>query len=158
MLRTSTVYAPFTATKGETFVWYSPSSRLHLGVAYLWKQGAFRALGNYALNQESEKIPLFRVGLGMQGIATGNPGYFATAEKNFKNNVNAYVGIGFRSNESHGHGLWGIKKTWNSRYTLGIQDDGHQRHPFFTVGLGAQSVGVYLIGGERPALMWSWGR
>jgi len=155
------VYAPTTETKGETFLWYSPDPKVSLGVAYLWKQGAFRGLANFALTTETERTPLVRVGAGLQGIGTGNPGYFGTVEKNRKigsASVNAYLGIGLRANEGHGHLLGGLKVSPDDRWTLGLQNEGHETHPFVTYRIDRQYVGLYLINQKRPALMWSWSR
>ena len=94
--------------------------------------------------------------VGVQGIGTGNPGFSVTAEKNFEmdgGRFNVFAGVGLRSNEDHGHPIWGAKYSWASGLTLGIQDEGHQRHPFVTFARNGWVVGFYLIGGEAPAYM-----
>jgi|GEM_PF-1245226 len=154
----TTVVAPATETVAETFLWYRPSPKLQIGTALLWKQGSFRFLGNYELIPERARTPNLRVGFGVQGIGTGNPGYFATSEKSFRvkgGSVNAYVGVGFRSNENHGHLLGGIKYSPNGPWTLGLQDDGHDKHPFVTYSRRDWTVGFYLIGLRSPGLMFS---
>jgi hypothetical protein len=155
----TTVYAPETVTRAESFVWYRPDERLQVGVAYLWRQGAFRGLANYIVIPEGERHPDLRVGLGLQGIGTGNPGYFVTSEKNFslpEGRLNAYVGVGFRANENHGHPLGGVKFTPPGPWTLGIQHDGHAAHPFIIYDTGGSpKLGLYLIEGRSLGFMIS---
>lgn len=158
----NTVYAPDTVTEGESFLWRMVDDRLQVGVALLWKQGAFRGLANYALIQETATTPSLRVGFGLQGIATGNPGYFAVSEKRFallEGDVSTYAGIGFRANENHGHLLGGAKITpGNGLWTFGIQADGHHVHPFATVAVATGlSVGAYWIETRSLGIMVSYG-
>lgn len=158
-----TVWAPETATIAESFVWHRPIDRLQIGVAYLWKQGAFRALANYEVIKETAKAPSLRVGFGVQGIGTGNPGYFATSEKTLflkEGAFTGYVGVGLRSNESHAHALGGLKFTPRGEpWTIGFQHDGHELHPFAAYSFGdGWSVGAYWIGMKSPGVMVSWGR
>jgi len=151
-----TVYAPTTETVDETFIWYSATPRLTLGIAHLWKQNAFRALAAYQLSPETASLPSINASLGVQGIGTGNPGYSVTAEKNLRTKEgtwNAFVGAGWRSNEDHTHMVGGAKFTWSNRWTLGIQSDGHQKHPFVTYSPGQWVYGIYLIDAKSPALM-----
>ncbi len=148
--------APTTVTKAETFLWYQATPRLQLGVAHLWEQNAFRWLASYQLSPETQTLPSLSASAGVQGIGTGNPGYSLTAEKNWRSEsgtANVFVGIGFRANESHSHGLIGAKWTDRSRLTIGLQHDGHQTHPFITYAQGNAFGGLYLIGGKSPALM-----
>jgi hypothetical protein len=152
----NTVYAPTTETVAETFLWYQAAPRLSLGVAHLWKQNALRFLGSYQLVRETERLPSFSVSVGLQGIGTGNPGYAGTFEKNWtvgEGRLNAFAGVGWRSNENHAHPLGGIKYSPDGRLTFGYQHDGHQGHPFVTYSVGQWIGGVYLIGGRSPALM-----
>lgn len=67
--------------------------------------------------------------------------------------MNVFGGLGIRTNESHGHLIWGIKAELPAGFTLGIQDDGHKRHPFVTASRGQWIAGLYLIGGKTPAPM-----
>ncbi len=86
-------------TEGESFLWYRPEPRVQLGLAYLWEQKAFRVLGNYVLLEETTTAPNLKVGFGIQSITTGNPGYYATTEKNLRfkeGRLNVYAGIGFQ--------------------------------------------------------------
>jgi hypothetical protein len=159
----TTVWAPTTATEGESFLWYRVDRKLQLGVAYLWKQSAFRALGNYEVIAERQRTPNLRVGFGVQGIGTGNPGYFATSEKTLmmpEGRANVYLGVGFRANENHGHLLGGLKfSPKGGPYTLGIQNDGHTSHPFVNRYFGGGfSAGLYLIGMKTPGIMVSYAR
>lgn len=150
------VVAPGSATDAETFLWYDASPRLKLGVAHLAKQGAFRVLGSYQLSPETARVPGLFVGAGVQGIGTGNPGYSARAEKSFDTelgHVNAYAGIGFRSNESHAHPVAGAKLRIASGFGVGVQIDGHQTNPFATYSEGAWTVGLFLIEGKNLAYM-----
>jgi hypothetical protein len=55
------------------------------------------------------------------------------------------LGVGYRSNEKHGHLLGGLKVSPRGPWTVGIQLDGHSAHPFVNYGLGRHSVGAYLI-------------
>lgn len=153
------VYAPSTETASESFLWYRPMDRLQLGVALLWKQGAFRGLANYEALQETAKSPNLKVGLGLQGIGTGNPGFFATSEKNWafpSGNLNVFGGIGFRANEDHAHGLGGFKFSFPGPWTMGLQLDGHNAHPFVTYGWDRHSVGLYLIETKSLGFMWGY--
>lgn len=152
----NTVYAPTTVTTAETFVWYQASPQLQLGVAYLWKQSAFRALASVQFLTETDSRPSLSASMGVQGIGTGNPGYSVTAEKNWRmpeGTLNTFVGIGLRSNERHGHPLGGIKWTTPQGITLGFQHDGHNGHPFLSYGKGIWFGGVFVIAGKSPALM-----
>lgn len=153
----NTVYAPTTVTRAETFVWYQATPQIQLGVAYLWKQSAFRALASVQFLSETPSRPSISASMGVQGIGTGNPGYSVTAEKNWQvpeGTFNMFAGIGLRSNERHGHPLGGAKFTTKDGITLGYQHDGHDGHPFLTYGRGIYFGGVYLIAGQRPALMF----
>ena len=137
-------------TKGETFLWRTVDDKLQIGVAYLWKQSAFRGLANYILIPQKGEMPNLRVGLGLQGIATGNPGYFATSEKVWtsgKNDYSIYAGIGFRANENHGHLVGGGKVTPNhGTWTIGVQLDGHNKHPFVNQRVSPNlAIGAYWI-------------
>lgn len=146
----------------ETFLWYRPNPRLQLGSALLWKQGAFRALASYDVIPERARTPNLRVGFGVQGIGTGNPGYFATSEKNLATtggHWNAYLGVGFRSNESHGHALGGLRySALGSPWSLGIQNDGHASHPFVTHRTRDVTLGIYLVEMRSPGFMLSFTR
>lgn len=151
----NTVYAPSTVTTAETFLWYRASPRLQLGLAHLWKQGAFRGLGSYRFVDETARSPSLSLSVGVQGIGTGNPGYGLTMEKNVRagdTDLNAFVGLGLRSNEAHGHPIGGLKVSRGS-WTLGFQHDGHQGHPFVTTAHREWVFGFYLIGGQRAAWM-----
>lgn len=104
--------------------------------------------------------PNLRVGIGLQGIATGNPGYFATSEKVWtsrKNDYSAYVGIGFRANENHAHMLGGAKVTPNhGPWTIGVQLDGHSKHPFVTRRMAPNiALGAYWIETKSLGVMIS---
>jgi hypothetical protein len=155
----SNVWAPATATEAESFLWYSVDDRLQVGVAYLWKQRAFRGMGSYKLVKETAKSPAITAGLGLQGIGTGNPGYFVTAEKGFSfktGSASAYLGAGFRTNENHGHMLGGVKFTpLNTPWTLGLQADGHNLHPFVTHAFPEFTLGLYLVNMKLPGVLFS---
>jgi hypothetical protein len=146
----NTVYAPSSVTEGETFLWHNVDSRLQLGVAFLWKQEAFRGLANYELIEPGASGWNLRVGFGLQGISTGNPGYFATSEKSVSSpdaDVSVYLGVGFRTNEDHGHLLGGFKITpKQGNLTFGAQMDGHDVNPFVTYRLApGVTAGYYWI-------------
>lgn len=147
-------------TVGETFLWHNVDDRLQVGVALLWKQGAFRGLANYELIKETPKAPNLRVGFGLQGISTGNPGYFATSEKVFSTSQGsgmAYLGIGFRANENHAHLLGGAKfSPMNGVWTVGMQMDGHEENPFVTYRLRpGTTIGYYWIDRKISGFMLS---
>jgi hypothetical protein len=60
--------------------------------------------------------------------------------------MNTYMGIGWRSNESHNHFLGGVRLTpAGTPWTLGLQLDGHKAHGFVTRGFGKTVVGLYAI-------------
>jgi hypothetical protein len=127
-------------------------------VAYLWEPSAFRALANWEAIPETANLPNLRLLAGVQGIGTGNPGYAATSEKNFAvtgGSVNVFLGIGFRSNENHGHLLGGAKFSSNGPWAVGFQNDGHRVHPFATYDIGRTTLGVYLIEMKSPGLVVS---
>jgi len=150
------VYAPSTVTTAETFLWYNATPDVRIGLAHLWEQNAFRALAAVRLRKETPNAPALHMNAGVQGIGTGNPGFSATAEKNFAQsagNLNFYAGIGYRSNEDHVHGLAGIKFQFKNNVTLGVQHEGHAAHPFVTYGYERYIFGVYLIEGKSPAYM-----
>jgi hypothetical protein len=131
-------------------------------VALLWKQGAFRGLGNYELLPEKGDTPSLRVGFGLQGIGTGNPGYFATSEKTWTDQWGTwtgYVGLGYRSNEDHAHGLGGLKLSLPGPWTFGAQLDGHNAHLFTSHSLNQQwSVGLYWVELKSLGVMVSFAR
>jgi hypothetical protein len=150
------VYAPSTVTTAETFIWYNATPDLRLGVAHLWKQNAFRFLGSYRFVKETATTPALYASVGVQGIGTGNPGYSVTAEKNFEvpeGHFNIFAGIGLRSNESHGHPVGGVKFSFRNGFSVGIQADGHQEHPFVTYSKEHLILGFYLIDGKNPAYL-----
>jgi hypothetical protein len=155
----NTVWAQGTETEAESFLWYRVNARLQVGVAYLWRQQAFRGLATYVLSPETSKAPMLSAGFGLQGIGTGNPGYFLTAEKTLDTKIgtfNGFLGAGYRSNEDHSHALGGLKFTPTaSPYTFGVQLDGHQGHLFVTRDFGAWSLGAYLIDMKAPGAMLS---
>ena len=153
----NTVYAPTTITEAETFIWYKPDPRLSLGVAHLAKQNAFRWLLAVNLSPETSTHPGINASAGVQGIGTGNPGYSLTAEKNWElgaGKLNAFAGIGFRSNENHAHEVLGIKYTTPDKWTFGFQRDGHETHPFVTYSFRQYTTGIFLINGKRTAYMF----
>lgn len=144
-------------------MWVRPLRRLQIGTAFLWKQGAFRGLANYELIPSRGKSPSLRIGFGLQGIGTGNPGYFATSEKGWAGSwgtASGYLGVGLRTNEDHGHLLGGFKFTPSrSLWTVGFQNDGHDTHPFVTRSLGGGfTAGAYLIALKSPGLLISYSR
>jgi hypothetical protein len=152
----NTVYAPTTVTRAETFLWYNAAPRLQLGVALLWQQKAFRYLASYQVLTETPQLPSLSVSAGVQGIGTGNPGFSATFEKNFpggQSRTTAFAGVGWRTNENHGHPVAGLKYTPDGKWTLGLQHDGHETHPFLTLSQGPVTVGGYLINFRSPALL-----
>ncbi|KAA0228241.1 hypothetical protein FCG40_03130 [Fimbriimonadia bacterium ATM] len=122
-----------------------------MGLAYLWKQNAVRILGNYVLIEEAPSRPNLKIGFGIQSITTGNPGVFATSEKNFavpEGKLNVYVGIAVRSSEDHVHGVGGIKFEPQGSWAFGLQIDGHDVHPYITHRIGNVIVGYYLASFE----------
>ena len=150
-----TVYAPGSITTDETFLWYNVSPRLTLGTAFLYKQGAFRALGSYLLSPESATIPSTHISAGVQGIGTGNPGYSATAEKNWMVHdatFNAFVGVGYRTNRQLTTMVGGFKYSQGD-WAVGLQNDGLVNDPFLTYSHDRFTSGVYLIDMKRPAYL-----
>lgn len=147
----NTVWAPTTVTTAESFLWYRAQPRVRLGVAHLWKQNSLRWLASVNVLPETDGLPSLNASVGVQGIGTGNPGYSTTIEKNV-GPLNAYVGLGWRSNEAHSHPLGGVKYTVDD-WTLGLQLDGHQEHPFLVWSRDQHLVGAYLIDLKSPALM-----
>jgi hypothetical protein len=148
----NTVWAPTTVTTAESFLWYRAHPRVRLGVAHLWKQNALRWLASVNLAAETATLPALNASVGVQGIGTGNPGYSATLEKNF-GAFNGYLGVGWRSNESHSHLLGGVKYAFENGVSVGLQLDGHQEHPFVVYTEGQMVYGAYLIDLKSPALM-----
>lgn len=138
-------------------MWYQAHPRLQLGVAHLWKQNAVRYLASFRALTETARTPGISLSAGVQGIGTGNPGYAVTFEKNWSlkaGSANVYTGVGWRSNENHAHMLGGFKFTpGTGPWTLGVQFDGHQEHPFMTYGYRQWVAGLYLIDLKSPALM-----
>jgi hypothetical protein len=127
-----------------------------LGVAFLHKQEAFRALAAYQFIPESAKSPSLNGSVGVQGIGTGNPGYSLTTEKNWKDqngSLNLFTGVGFRSNETHLHAIGGVKYQFNFGTVIGVQLDGHGSHPFIIQNYKNVLGGVYLIDGRKAAFL-----
>ena len=150
------MYAPGSLTNAETFIWYRAHPRLRLGIAELSKQGAFRFLASGTLALESAHAPSVNVSIGVQGIGTGNPGYSTTFEKNFmfdENNLNVYLGVGFRSNENHAHPIGGIRYSLKNGLGFGLQVDGHQNNPFVTYSQDQWLAGLYFVGFKTPAYL-----
>jgi hypothetical protein len=151
----NTVYAPSTVTTAETFLWYRPHPRLSLGLAHLWKQNAVRYLAAANLVPQTARSPGLNASAGVQGIGTGNPGLSVTAEKDWSAGGlewNVFAGVGFRSNESHPHGVGGAKLVQGA-WSIGVQLDGHNVHPFVIRTEGPYVAGFYLIGLRSPAAM-----
>lgn len=122
-----------------------------------------RGLANYELVKETPEHPNVRIGFGLQGISTGNPGYFITSEKTHYSealSASAYVGFGIRTNEDHGHALGGFKVTpKNGDWTLGVQMDGHAFNPFVTYRVTkGVTVGYYWIDTKTGGLMVSFAK
>jgi hypothetical protein len=152
----SSVYAPSTVTVAETFLWYQATTDLRLGVAHLWKQNALRVLGSLRLVRERATTPSLYASIGLQGIGTGNPGLSLTAERNFALSVgalNAYVGVGYRTNERHIHPVLGAKLELGGKVVFGFQNEGHQTHLFVTSNFDKATLGLYLIGGKSLGYM-----
>lgn len=153
----NTVYAPNTITRAESFVWYQAAPRLQLGLAFLWRQEAFRVLASWQAIPEKAGTPSLNFSAGVQGIGTGNPGFSSTIEKNWRfegtSYFNAYVGVGFRTNENHGHPLGGLKYSPDGKVTVGFQHDGHNGHPFATYSMNNVVLGAYLVAGRYPGAM-----
>ena len=150
-----TVCAPGSVTTDETFLWYNATPRLTLGVAHLYKQNAFRALGSYLLSPETETLPSTHISAGVQGIGTGNPGYSFTAEKNWMlhdASFNAFVGVGYRTNRKLTRMVGGFKFT-HDEWAIGLQNDGLVNDPFLTYTKDQVIAGIYLIDLEHPAYM-----
>ena len=144
-------------TTDETFLWYDATPRLSVGVAFLFKQKAFRALGAYTLSPETAALPSLHVSAGIQEIATGNPGLSFTAEKNFRAGqgiLNVYGGIGYRTNTRQAKILGGLKFSPSSLWTFGLQNDGIHTHPFATYSWSHWITGLYLINGKSPAVLF----
>jgi len=145
---TNTLWVPGSETEAETFLWHTPQPRLNFGLAYLHRQEALRVLGTYEVVPSYRGLPNLRLGFGVQGIGTGNPGYFATTEREVRTPSGAlasFAGIGFRANESHSHGLLGLRFSPNGPWSFGAQLDGHGRHLFVTHDASATTFGVYLV-------------
>jgi hypothetical protein len=143
-------------TEAETFIWYQANPRVSLGVAHLAKQNAFRWLASVNIVPETAKLPALNASAGVQGIGTGNPGYSLTGEKNWSSpqgSFNFYAGLGLRSNESHAHGLFGFKYTTVNNWAIGLQNEGHQTHPFITYSFDQMTAGIFLINGKNLATM-----
>ncbi|CAN5382714.1 hypothetical protein BH11ARM1_BH11ARM1_00200 [soil metagenome] len=152
----NSVYAPTTETEGESFLWYSVNERLTIGTGFLWKQGAFRALGAYILAPETVQMPSLNFMAGVQGIGSGNPGVALTGEKNFaqkSGNLNIFGGVGYRTNRKILRAVGGVKYNMDQHWTVGYQNDGVNQYPFASFSEGAMSYGAYLIGFQSPAFM-----
>jgi len=127
-----------------------------LGLAYLHKQGSFRALAAYQFVPETTRTPSLNGSVGAQGIGTGNPGYSLTAEKNFEQregSLNIFSGLGYRSNEDHAHWIGGLRYQLKSGLAFGLQLDGHQHNPFVVYSHNQAIFGFYLIDGKSPAYL-----
>ncbi len=151
------VIAPSTVTKAETFVWYRAKPGVQVGLAHLWKQNAVRLLASANLVPETESSPGLNASLGIQEIGTGNPGFSMTLEKNWASGPakwNAFVGLGYRTNESHVHPVGGLKLHPSDTWTLGVQYDGHATHPFALLNAKPYLIGFYLIEGKSGAVLF----
>lgn len=152
----NSVYAPTTETEDETFLWYSVNQRLSLGVGFLAKQGAFRAMGSYMLSPEKATMPSLNFSAGVQGIGSGNPGISLTSEKNFVTShgaFNVFVGLGYRTNIKTLRPVGGLKYSPTQHWTIGYQNDGENEYPFVTYTSGRMSYGLFLIAFESPAIL-----
>ncbi len=153
-----TVYAPDSVTTDETFLWYSVTPRFTLGSAFLLKQGAFRALGSYLLSPETGALPSTHISAGVQGIGTGNPGFSATAEKNWQlrdGSFNTFIGVGYRTNRKLTRMVGGFKYSINA-WAAGLQNDGLVNDPFLTYSQDRYTTGIYLIDLKHPAYLMGW--
>ena len=132
--------------------------RLTLGTAFLLKQGAFRALGSYLLSPETDKLPSTHISAGVQGIGTGNPGFSATAEKNWQlgdGSFNAFTGVGYRTNRKLTRMVGGFKYSLDA-WAIGLQNDGLVNDPFLTYSQDRYTTGIYLIDLKHPAYLLGW--
>lgn len=147
---------PGSLTEAETFLWYSVSPGLKIGAAYLHEQEAVRVLASLRVASETPSRPGLFVSAGVQGVGTGNPGFAATMEKNFRGEngtINIFAGAGLRTNENHAHPVAGFRLSLHNGISMGVQHDGHQSHPFVTYSKDSFIAGFYLVGGEAPGYM-----
>lgn len=120
------------------------------------KQGAFRALATYQVAPETEALPSVVLSIGVQGIGTGNPGYSATAEKNWQvgsSKLNLYGGLGYRANGTQLFPLGGLKLVDTRGLSIGVQHDGFTASPFATLTKSRVTYGVYIVGGRNLAYL-----
>ncbi len=144
----NSLWVPGSETEAETFLWHTPQPRLNVGLAYLHKQEALRVLATYEVIPSDRGLPNLRLGFGVQGIGTGNPGYFATTEREVRTaagELASFAGIGLRANESHSHGLLGLRFSPNGPWSVGVQHDGHGRHLFAAHKAATATFGIYLV-------------
>jgi len=155
----TSVWIPESATKVESFIWLRPIHRFQVGVAHLWEQNSYRILANTILIPETKTTPALRIGAGIQESLIGNPGYFGFVEKHFPiggGSLHVFSGIGFRSNENHGHPLVGFKYSSMKEFTLGLQSDGHLDNFFVSQTVGEFTITLYWIDFETLGMGLSW--
>lgn len=116
---------------------------------------------NTVLVSESKGIPTLRIGAGVQESLTGNPGYFGIAEKHFSianGSLHLFSGVGFRSNENHGHPVAGFKFSPTKNFTFGFQSDGHWDNAFVAKTDKEFTITLYLIDLEMFGIGLSWAK
>lgn len=97
------MHSPRLAGKTETFLRYGLSSRLEVGVGYLWHQGDIRPLASYTLLQERGRRPALTGGIFFDALGGGREAFFLTSSKDLRSwvsvPVSVYVGVGKITNE-----------------------------------------------------------
>jgi hypothetical protein len=137
-------------------LWFTGISRLQLGATYHQASKGLRGLLGYQVIQESQSSPALNLSYGIQSQETGRTGTSLTFEKNYTRgstqSMNVFAGVSFRSNESNGRVVGGLKYSSDDRWFYGNQFDGEDHNPFLQYVRGNQSVGLIYIGAKNLSL------
>jgi hypothetical protein len=141
-----------TSNSVGTALWNVSIPRLQLGLTYHGSSKAVRALVGYQLATETFKTPGLNISYGIQSQETGATGTSVTLEKNFfrgNQSLNIFSGVSFRSTDSLGRFVGGVKFSPDGTWYVGNQYDGLANNPFVQYTWGDKSIGLLNVAGKK---------
>ena len=115
--------------------------RLTLGVEYNPREDEVGPLVNYVAITETKLRPALIVGTSSDRIGTpSGRAYYATFSKDLSEfillPIAPYAGVSYGTYDGRLRAVGGASLRLGSRLTLGFIHDGHNGHPYATLGLG----------------------
>ena len=114
---------------------------------YLWNADVWRLVGNYTLATDSDALPSVTAGFAFQDTFSDRISPYVTAAKHYhvdEFTFEPYVGLVDRPNESHVHGLSGLRISRGNVF-VGFQHTGHELNAYFGANV-RQAVGSIWFG------------